>query len=158
MIRTLTDKEVEEWKKDIDHFFDSLDYSIKNDIKRLIEPILLQCGCNHDWIDPNTYENNLDKNYLHCSKCHMTQKIIKFQTWGENEKNKNMEEKKFYEIHRSTAITILLKYEKQPTKHTNLRIAELLEEYYPKKNRSYIVKEDNLLLDEINSIKDIKSF
>ena len=69
-----------------------------------------------------------------------------------------MEEKLFYEIHRSTAIEALLKYEKHPTMHTNLRLAELLEEYYPQKNRSYIVKEDNLTLKENNSIRDIKSF
>lgn len=69
-----------------------------------------------------------------------------------------MENKTFYEIHRSTAIDALLKYEKNPTNHTNLKLAELLEEYYPTKNRSYIVKEDNLPLDDVNSIKNIKLF
>lgn len=67
-------------------------------------------------------------------------------------------EKPFFEIHRSTAIDALLKYEKHPTKHTNLKLAELLEEYYPTKNRSYIVKEDDLPLDENHSIHDMKSF
>jgi len=69
-----------------------------------------------------------------------------------------MENKQFFEIHRSTAVNALLRYEKHPDKHTNLKLAELLEEYYPTKNRSYIVKEDDLPLDEVSSIRDMKSF
>jgi hypothetical protein len=59
-----------------------------------------------------------------------------------------MEEKKFYEIHRSDAIKVLLSKEKNPSLHTNLRLAELLEKYFPEKGREYIVKEDDLELGE----------
>ncbi len=59
-------------------------------------------------------------------------------------------EKKFYEIHRSDAVQILLYKEAYPSRMTNIRLAELLEEYFPDKNRSYIVKEDDLELEEPN--------
>lgn len=58
-----------------------------------------------------------------------------------------MAEKKFFEIHRSDAVQLLLYKEKFPHTFTNLRLAELLEQHYPEKSRQYIVKEDNLLLD-----------
>jgi hypothetical protein len=69
-----------------------------------------------------------------------------------------MEEKKFYELHRSTVINALLKFEKTPRQHTNLKMAELLEDYYPRKNRSYIVKEDDLTLEGKNIINNIMEF
>lgn len=53
-----------------------------------------------------------------------------------------MKEKLFYEMHRSDAIQILLRKVKHPSVHTNLKLAELLEEYFPEKERSYIVIED----------------
>ena len=55
-------------------------------------------------------------------------------------------ENKFYEMHRSDAIQILLAKERSPHFHTNLELARLLEFYYPEKDRSYIVKEDSLSL------------
>lgn len=57
-----------------------------------------------------------------------------------------MENKLFYEIHRSDAIQILLTKEKSPASHTNLKLADLLEEYFPKKERSYVIKEDDIKL------------
>ena len=62
-------------------------------------------------------------------------------------------EKQVFEIHRGTAIDALLAHEKNPLIHTNIKIAELLEQYYPEK--SYIVKEDFLELKE-PSIKNFK--
>ena len=57
-----------------------------------------------------------------------------------------MENKVFYELHRSTAIKLLLSVDKNPVQHTNLTLAEMLEKHFPEKERSYIVKEDNLTL------------
>jgi hypothetical protein len=57
-----------------------------------------------------------------------------------------MENKVFYELHRSTAVQILLSVDKNPTLYTNLKLAEMLEKHFPEKPRSYIVKEDNLPL------------
>jgi hypothetical protein len=65
-----------------------------------------------------------------------------------------MEEKKFYEIHRSDAIQVLLSKEKSPQLHSNLELAELLEDYFPKKERSYIVKEDDLPLENALTVSD----
>jgi hypothetical protein len=57
-----------------------------------------------------------------------------------------MENKVFYELHRSTAIQLLLSVDKNPTQYTNLKLAEMLEKHFPEKARSYIVKEDDLAL------------
>jgi hypothetical protein len=57
-----------------------------------------------------------------------------------------MENKVFYEVHRSTAVKLLLSVDKNPTQHTNLTLADMLEKHFAEKGRSYIVKEDNLTL------------
>ena len=49
-----------------------------------------------------------------------------------------------YEMHRSEAITVLLKVVKHPQLFINLELADLLENLNP--NRIYIVKEDVLEL------------
>ena len=65
---------------------------------------------------------------------------------NKNLKKEIMESNKFYEIHRSDAIQVLLVKEKNPQYYTNIRLAELLEDYFPEKQRGYIVKEDDLAL------------
>lgn len=65
-----------------------------------------------------------------------------------------MENKVFYELHRSTAVKILLSVEKNPTHYTNLKLAELLENHFPEKARSYIVKEDDLPLSNALTYSD----
>jgi hypothetical protein len=52
----------------------------------------------------------------------------------------------FYEIHRSDAITLLLKVMKHPQVLTNLELADILEDSFPQKDRSYLVKEDDIPL------------
>jgi len=65
-----------------------------------------------------------------------------------------MENKEFYEVHRSTAIKLLLDVDKNPTRHTNLTLAEMLEKHFPQKERSYIVKEDDLPLTNALTFSD----
>ena len=65
-----------------------------------------------------------------------------------------MENKVFYELHRSTAVQILLSVDKNPTQYTNLKLAEMLEKHFPEKGRSYIVKEDNLPLSNALTFAD----
>jgi hypothetical protein len=65
-----------------------------------------------------------------------------------------MENKVFFEIHRSEAIKLLLKADKNPTQYTNLTLAELLEKHYPEKKRGYIVKEDDLPLTNALTFSD----
>lgn len=69
-----------------------------------------------------------------------------------------MADKKFFQIHRTTAIDLLLSKEKNPTQYTNLNLAELLEQNYPEKNRSYIVIEDDLRLDKKYIIRNVMEF
>jgi hypothetical protein len=65
-----------------------------------------------------------------------------------------MENQVFYELHRSTAIKILLSVDKNPTQYTNLKLAEMLEKHFPEKDRSYIVKEDILPLNNALTFSD----
>jgi hypothetical protein len=65
-----------------------------------------------------------------------------------------MEDKVFFEIHRSEAIKLLLKVDKNPTQYTNLTLAEMLEQHYPEKKRGYIVKEDDLPLTNALTFSD----
>ena len=55
-------------------------------------------------------------------------------------------QKEFYEIHRSDAVQILLGKDKLSSLHTNLKLAEQLEKYFPERTRLYLVKEDHLPL------------
>ena len=67
-------------------------------------------------------------------------------------------EKTTYELHRSTAVTLLLSVDKLANTYTNLKLSELLEEKFPLKSKdcNYIVKEDDLPLGSrhINSVKE----
>ena len=85
MYRTMTDQEVEESNKELDEFWKNLDWNTKNHIKMLLDPYLEKVDCHHDYIDPNTYENNLDKNYLFCRKCHHKVKLPKNIDWDRDE-------------------------------------------------------------------------
>jgi len=51
-----------------------------------------------------------------------------------------------YEMHRSDAITVLLKVCKHPQLLTNIEMAEELEDKFPTKDRSYLVREDDIEL------------
>ena len=74
-MRVLSPEETKESNQEIDKFLMSLDYNTKHHIRYLIEPLLNQAKCNHVWIDPNTYENELDKSLEFCSNCHLTSPI-----------------------------------------------------------------------------------
>jgi len=55
-------------------------------------------------------------------------------------------EETFYEMHRSEAIQVLLGKDVLASTYSNLKLAEKLEKYFPKKKRMYLVKEDHLPL------------
>jgi len=55
-------------------------------------------------------------------------------------------EKVFYEMHRKDAVHILLGKDKLASLHTNLKLAKLLEQHFPEKDRMYLVKEDDITL------------
>ena len=62
----------------------------------------------------------------------------------------------FYEMHRSEAGKILLKKIKNPLYLTNLGMAEMLEDKFPEKHRFYIIKEDDIPLE--NNILTAETF
>ena len=63
-------------------------------------------------------------------------------------------DKQFYEMHRSDAIQVLLGKDKLVSTYTNLKLAALLEELFPEKERMYLVKEDHLALTNPLSAKE----
>ena len=74
------------------------------------------------------------------------------------QKFKNMEEKEVFEIHRSTAIDLLLGTYRSPQIFTNLQLADMLEEEFESKNRAYLVKEDHLELNSTRKINNVNEF
>jgi hypothetical protein len=79
-LRTLTETEVKEWHEELDEFWKNLDWSIKNKIVDLLEP-LIQPTCKHKWIERKNVFNDWEEMY--CKKCHL--KKLKSQ---ENNKSK----------------------------------------------------------------------
>lgn len=66
MVRVLSEEESKKVEKEVDEFLLSLDFNTKQRIKTLIESFQQQIECEHNWIDPNSYENELPKNKLFC--------------------------------------------------------------------------------------------
>ena len=75
-LRTLTEEEVKEWHEELDEFWKNLDWSIKNKIVNLLEP-LIQPMCEHEWIERKNMINDWGEIYLHCKKCHLTKILDK---------------------------------------------------------------------------------
>lgn len=75
MLRVLSKKENKVLEKEINKWLLALDWNTKFKIKALLEPIIAQTNCEHVWIDPNTYENRLDKTKLFCINCKLTKLI-----------------------------------------------------------------------------------
>jgi hypothetical protein len=72
MMRILSKEEFILVEKELNEWLLSLDFNVKSGIKSLLNPLIDQANCQHEWIDPNTYENNLDKNKLFCRFCNLT--------------------------------------------------------------------------------------
>jgi len=77
MVRVMTEEEVEKSNKELDEWIMNLDYNTKQYIRSLLAPFIEMSECEHDLVDPNTYENSLDKNIKYCRYCVFTQKINK---------------------------------------------------------------------------------
>lgn len=75
MIRQMTEVEIAQKELEMDLFWKNLDWNTKNDIMRLLEPYIERAECEHDWVDPNEYENELDKKMLFCRKCYIKKPI-----------------------------------------------------------------------------------
>jgi len=75
MIRIMTDEEANKVEEGYNEFLVSLDFNTKSALVNLLKPLLEQLNCEHEWIDPNEYENKLDKTKLFCKKCHLTKPL-----------------------------------------------------------------------------------
>ena len=57
--------------KRTDEFLTSLDWNAKNAIIQLLTPFIMQRDCDHDWVDYDSYENEMPKNSRGCRKCNL---------------------------------------------------------------------------------------
>ncbi len=71
MLYVLSSEEVEKADKEMNEFLLSLDFNIKSSLVSLLKPILKQVNCEHDWVDLDSYENDMPKNSLFCRKCYL---------------------------------------------------------------------------------------
>lgn len=69
MMRVLTPEEVEAHNEMIESWWNNLDRETKNKLHYFTEYFMKMANCEHDWIDPNSYSNELDKTKLFCRKC-----------------------------------------------------------------------------------------
>lgn len=75
MLRKMSDEEAVQIEKEYDEFLLSLDWNMKSALVNLLKPPLEQLNCEHEWIDPNEYVNELDKTKKFCRKCHLTKPL-----------------------------------------------------------------------------------
>jgi len=75
MIRQMTPEEIEEHDQRLEQFWQDLDWNSKNAIMHMLEPFIEKASCNHEWVDPNEYENELDKNTAYCKKCYQQKSL-----------------------------------------------------------------------------------
>lgn len=75
MIQNMSKKEVKKTINKWNNWFINLDFNTKSNIYNLTNNLLEQANCNHDWIDPNTYENDLDKTKQFCSNCNLVKPL-----------------------------------------------------------------------------------
>ncbi|MDO8610097.1 MAG: hypothetical protein Q7R95_06085 [bacterium] len=80
MIQILTEEQALESEKKMDNFLLSLDFNTKSEIVRLLKPLIEKINCEHDFIDTDSYENELPKNMYLCRKCNfMKEKTYQFE-------------------------------------------------------------------------------
>lgn len=71
-VRVLTEEEARKSQEEVDKFLLSLDYNTKYQLQSLVKHFQSKIECEHEWIDPNTYENKLPKDKLFCRFCQAT--------------------------------------------------------------------------------------
>jgi hypothetical protein len=65
----MSEEEVQIHDQYLNDWWFSLDWNTQNKINQLIDPLIKKSACDHEWTDPSTYENDLDKTKLYCFKC-----------------------------------------------------------------------------------------
>jgi len=71
MFQVISKEEAKRNQKELDDWIMSLDYNTKHHIKEIIVPFIKQNNCFHEWVDPNSYENELDKTKVFCRHCNL---------------------------------------------------------------------------------------
>lgn len=69
MLNILTKEQAEKSEKEMDKILLSLDFNTKSSLVSLLKPLMRKIYCDHDWVDTDSYENDLPKNTLFCKKC-----------------------------------------------------------------------------------------
>lgn len=76
MLYVLSKEEAEREEEEMDEFLLSLDFNTKSSLVSLLKPLFKQINCDHDWVDLDSYENNMPKNSLMCRKCSLIRKKV----------------------------------------------------------------------------------
>lgn len=71
MIKILTKEESLSKEREINEYLLGLDLNTKIQLVSLLRPIKNQANCDHNWIDLDSYENELPPNSLLCNKCQL---------------------------------------------------------------------------------------
>lgn len=71
MLRELTQEESAIKERRINEYLLSLDSNTKSHLVSLLNPLTKQANCNHNWIDLDSYENEMPPNSLFCNKCQL---------------------------------------------------------------------------------------
>lgn len=69
MYRVLSPEEAEQSKQELDLWIDNVDHNTKQHFRALLTPFLKQIHCFHDWINPISFKNDLDKRHIYCRHC-----------------------------------------------------------------------------------------
>ena len=77
MLRLLTKEEQAQSEIDIDNKILALPSHIKGDLLRLMEPIIKQLNCAHDFWDTDDYGNQFPAGKLICKHCSFIRNKIK---------------------------------------------------------------------------------
>ena len=74
MMRILSIPEAKKISEENDKFLLSLDDHIKSSLVHLLQPLVKQLYCEHEWIDFDSYENQMPKDSKYCTKCQLIAK------------------------------------------------------------------------------------
>lgn len=74
-MQILTQEQRDKSEQEINEFLLSLDFNLKINIVRLLEPFIKTINCEHNWLSTDEYENNLPKNSKICRKCNLIKSL-----------------------------------------------------------------------------------
>ena len=72
MMKIMTEKEVQDYNDKIELWWNELDQQSRWKLYHLVtemDSFIQRLHCEHEWFNPNTYENDFDKTKMYCNEC-----------------------------------------------------------------------------------------